>query len=174
MRGFQLSLRNMPSEYDHRDDPIELTLRVQVAADGSVAGSEVVSSNVGRRLARTVQRDLRNCTFNPARVDDKPVAGATTIALHVHDKTFVAAKTARCPFPEVPRSVSLPEPVVYSTIRVHIDANAVPTRTELLQTSSVEALDKLALAAMMKCRPLAPNERQSLSNEFFDIRYEWR
>ena len=173
-REFQLSVRRLPDEIDQTADPIELRLIVDISKEGRVTGSRVASSNVGRRIIRSMQSAVRSCSFAPARHDQVPVDGTAEVALRLYVNSFPVAGVALCPFAEPPRGVRLPSEVVFTSLRIFIDSDARPLKVEIQQSSGVPALDEAAQLAMMKCKPLPEAERSGVEVPFIDINYEWR
>ncbi len=146
-REFQLSVRRLPDEIDQKSDPVYIKLHVDVSKDGRVSGSSVISSNVGRRIIRSVQSAVRTCSFNPARQGQEPIDGSAEVALFLYMKSFPVAGVALCPFAEPPYGLRLPAEVVFTSLRVFFGSDARPSRVEVQQSSGVPALDEAAQVA---------------------------
>ena len=174
MRVFQLSVYRLPEEIDQRADPTELRLLLSVSKEGRVTGSTVTSSNVGRKIVRSVRNEVESCRFDPAKQGERPVDGTAELALLLYSKSFPVGGVILCPFAERPLGLRLPSESASTSLRLFFGSDARPSRVEIQRSSGVPALDEAAQVAMMKCKPLPEAERAGMASPFIEINYEWR
>jgi TonB family protein len=158
-----------PREAARAGDTGTTKIRFQVSAEGVVTEARVVRSSGSALLDEAAVASLSKCSFRPAAVDSRPVAGSTVVEYvwRLEDEPRLGVRIgpnlSLCPQPRESADGPPRPQATFTRIKLEFERSGRVAKAELDTSSGHAALDQAALDAYRRCA----FERSSLGAAMF-------